>query len=90
MSMKIQGTNMINRTNPYSKNQSRENTGNVKNDTKDQLSISTEAKAMLDQLSGSEQLARKAKVAELKQQVASGTYQVEAGKVAEKLLEWWK
>ncbi len=81
---------MINSTNPYSKNQHKGNIANEKSKVKDQLSISAEAMSMLDQLSGSEQVDRKGKVAELKQQVATGTYQVEAGKVADKLLEWWK
>ncbi len=88
--MKIQGTNMINSTNPYNRNQHRGNLTTDNNNRKDQLSISTEAMTMLDELSGKQHLERSQKVEDLKQQVKSGTYQVEAGKVAEKLLEWWK
>lgn len=88
--MKIQGSNIINSTNPYNRNQHKDNLTTDKSNRKDQLSISSEAMAMLDELSGKQHAERSQKVEELKHQVQSGTYQVEAGKVAEKLLEWWK
>lgn len=88
--MKIHGTNMINKTNPYNKHSNKQYSVSDTSKNKDKLSISAEAMAMLDEVSGKQQLERQEKIAELKQQVQSGTYRVEAGKVAEKLLDWWK
>jgi negative regulator of flagellin synthesis FlgM len=88
--MKIQGTGYVNHVNPYNKNQSRDQAAVSGNKRSDQLSISEEAKALLDQLSGKHDLERRQKVEELKREIESGTYKVEAGKVAEKLMEWWR
>lgn len=88
--MKIQGTGYVNHVNPYNKNQSRDQAAVSDSKRSDQLSISEEAKALLDQLSGKHDQERRQKVEELKREIESGTYKVEAGKVAEKLMEWWR
>lgn len=88
--MKIQGPGSINKVNPYNKIQNRNQVSNIANHKKDELQISNEAKAMLDELNQVIQPERKHKIAELKQQIENGKYQVDAGKVAEKLMEWWR
>lgn len=81
---------MIHGTNPYSKNQHKGNVTSDKANRKDELTISKEAMAMLDQVGGAHELSRQEKVAELKQQVQAGQYEVDAEQVAAKLLDWWK
>lgn len=57
---------------------------------KDELSISPEAMEMLkskEQAAGTDKAQR---IQELKAQVASGTYQVDAGKIAEKMVPYFK
>jgi len=56
---------------------------------KDELTISPEAMELLEsnRLNGA---ARPEKLAELKESVSSGTYHVDAGKIAEKLLPYLK
>ena len=54
---------------------------------KDQLSISDEAKALLEQ---AKEPVRGDKVAELKQQIENGTYTIDERKVAEKMLKWFE
>ncbi|MFD2116999.1 flagellar biosynthesis anti-sigma factor FlgM [Paenibacillus yanchengensis] len=54
---------------------------------KDEVQISPEAKEML-QSSQLNQAERSKHIEQLKQSVASGTYHVEAGKIAEKLLPY--
>ncbi|MGZ9586271.1 flagellar biosynthesis anti-sigma factor FlgM [Paenibacillus marinisediminis] len=53
---------------------------------KDEVSISTEAKEMLDAQNKVQDTNRASRIQELKQAVSTGTYHVDAEKVAEKLL----
>ncbi|PZE19364.1 flagellar biosynthesis anti-sigma factor FlgM [Paenibacillus xerothermodurans] len=86
--MKINGTNPIGATNPYKKsldtmpNSAAGKTGKKK----DQVEISEEAKELLNShnLTATEQ--RRQKIDELRSAVASGTYNVDARRIAEKLL----
>ena len=53
---------------------------------KDQISISNEAKALLEK---NKEVVNTEKVKEFKEKINNGTYQVDSQKVAEKLLEWF-
>lgn len=89
--MKINGTNRVNPVNPYKSYQDQlqaDGTGK-KSKKKDELVISNEAKELLGtQTQGVEQ--SREKLEALKQAVDSGTYQVDARKLAEKLLPFLK
>jgi negative regulator of flagellin synthesis FlgM len=83
--LKINESKRIGAANPYTKqNELRADTAN-KAKKKDEVQISAAAQEMLttSKLNNSERAER---INELKQSVASGTYQVDAGKIAEKLL----
>ncbi|WP_254177962.1 MULTISPECIES: flagellar biosynthesis anti-sigma factor FlgM [unclassified Planococcus (in: firmicutes)] len=54
----------------------------------DQLQISSEAKAMFEKNTEAD-IARQEKIQLLKAQVASGEYQVDQDKVAEKIHQYW-
>lgn len=86
--MKINESGRVNGiANPY-KLQSEMRPGQL--DTKrrkDEVQISTEAKEML-QSSQLNNVERSEQIEQLKQSVASGSYYVEAGKIAEKLLPY--
>ncbi|GGA43719.1 flagellar biosynthesis anti-sigma factor FlgM [Paenibacillus physcomitrellae] len=56
----------------------------------DQVSISNEALELLKSKDKATDPAKAEKIQDLKAQVASGTYQVEAGKIAEKLAPYFK
>lgn len=87
--MKINETNRIGGTNPYQKQTEVRADGAKKARQKDQVQISAAAKEMLtfSQAQGAE---RSKQIERLKNEVASGTYHVEAGKIAEKLLPYLK
>lgn len=85
--MKINETNRIGGTNPYQKQAEIRTESASKARKKDQVQISAAAKEMLT-TSKLSQAERAERINELKQSVASGTYQVEAGKIAEKLLPY--
>lgn len=57
---------------------------------KDEVSISTEGMEMLKAQGNVQESARAERIAELKSQVSSGTYHVDAGKLAEKLVPYFK
>lgn len=57
---------------------------------KDEVSISTEAMEMLQAQERAGDPARLQKIQSLKEQVSSGTYNVDADKLAEKLLPYFK
>ncbi|QNK58353.1 flagellar biosynthesis anti-sigma factor FlgM [Paenibacillus sp. PAMC21692] len=85
--MKINETNRIGGTNPYQKQSEFRAEGAKKAKQKDEVQISAAAKEMLttSKVNGTE---RADKLQQLKQSVASGTYHVDAGKIAEKLLPY--
>ncbi|MHA6481286.1 flagellar biosynthesis anti-sigma factor FlgM [Paenibacillus sp. strain BS8-2] len=87
--MKINESNRISGTNPYSKQAEFRSEGAKKAKQKDEVQISAEAKEMLtsSKLNGTE---RAEQLEKLKNSVASGTYHVDAGKIAEKLLPYLK
>lgn len=87
--MKINESNRIGGTNPYSKQAEFRAEGAKKAKQKDEVQISAEAKEMLttSKLNGAE---RAEQLEQLKKSVASGTYHVDAGKIAEKLLPYLK
>jgi negative regulator of flagellin synthesis FlgM len=84
--MKINETQRTGSVQSYRKNSDSKhtNTTGKKHNAKDEVVISSEAK----ELQGSH-VSRK-KVDELKNSVATGTYNVESGKIAEKLLPYLK
>ncbi len=87
--MKINEVNRLGGVNQYQKQNEYRSEGSNKAKKKDQVQISAAAKEMLttSQLNGAERALR---VSELKQEVASGTYHVDSGKIAEKLLPYLK
>ncbi|MCC3379476.1 flagellar biosynthesis anti-sigma factor FlgM [Paenibacillus farraposensis] len=86
--MKINETNRIGAINPYQRNmETGRQEEQKKSRRKDEVSISPEAMEMLNRSSDTD---RVKKIQELKQQVVSGTYRVDADKIADKLLPYFK
>ncbi|MFM9279934.1 flagellar biosynthesis anti-sigma factor FlgM [Paenibacillus jiagnxiensis] len=86
--MKINEPNRIGAINPYQRNiESNIQESQKKSPRKDEVSFSAEAMEMLQRSSNTD---RAKKIQELKQQVASGTYKVDADKIAEKLMPFFK
>lgn len=86
---KPSNTQLASFVNPYQKLHSKpylEKTANAKR--KDQVHISDQAKAMLQNQSTSETV-RQEKVQQLKEQVQNGEYKVDSRKVAEKMYQVW-
>lgn len=88
MKMKIQKPYGANMVQSYQKQQAAKPTTNKASAQRDQLSISEEAKVLLDKKATSS-LQRQEKVNELKQQIENGTYKVDKHKVAEKVYQFW-
>ncbi|QYR22106.1 flagellar biosynthesis anti-sigma factor FlgM [Paenibacillus sp. sptzw28] len=87
--MKINEPQRIGAVNPYQKQtESRSSSANSKRRT-DQVHISAEAQEMLSS-SQTKKEERADRVNDLKKEVASGTYHVDAGKIAEKLWPFLK
>lgn len=87
--MKINETNRVGAFNPYQKQNDFKATGASKAKQKDEVQISDAAKELLttSKASGAD---RTQQIEQLRKEVASGTYHVEAGKIAEKLLPYLK
>ncbi|MNB77476.1 Anti-sigma-28 factor, FlgM [compost metagenome] len=88
--MKINDTNRVNGINPYQKSVETNAANSVKkSQKKDEVSISAEALEMLRaQQSGDVEKTKK--IEELKKLVSSGTYNVDARDLADKLLPYFK
>lgn len=87
--MKINDINRINGINKAYQNQTEYRKESKKSAAKDEVQFSQEAKEML-QNSRAESTERAAYINSLKEAVQSGTYHVESGKIAEKLLPFFK
>ncbi|WP_042170087.1 flagellar biosynthesis anti-sigma factor FlgM [Paenibacillus gorillae] len=87
--MKINEPQRIGALNNYLKQNESRAAGTSQKRQKDNVQISAEAKEMLSssQAQGTE---RSKQIEQLKQEVSSGTYHVEAGKIAEKLMAYFK
>ncbi|RAV03110.1 flagellar biosynthesis anti-sigma factor FlgM [Paenibacillus sp. YN15] len=81
--MKINEPSRIGNVNPYRKNMSVAPTSSDVKKRTDEVQISSEAKELLN-------VQNSKKLEELKQAVSTGTYHVEAGKIAEKLWPFLK
>ncbi|GFN32661.1 hypothetical protein PCURB6_29210 [Paenibacillus curdlanolyticus] len=86
--MKINETQRIGAINPYHKNNGQRVFESIGKKKRDDVQISTEAKEMLQSQQGVQSPERQKQIEELKNQVSTGTYYVDAGKVAEKLLPY--
>jgi len=85
--MKINDLNRTGMVNPY-RNQMKSayaNQADKKDKTRDNVQFSDEARKLLEAAADPD---RAAKIAKLKESVQTGTYYVEAGKIAEKLLPY--
>ncbi|CAM3349195.1 flagellar biosynthesis anti-sigma factor FlgM [Paenibacillus lupini] len=87
--MKINETNRIGAYNNYQKQMDQRVDSANKKKQKDIVEISAEAKEMLS-TSQTNSPERQKRIEELKQSVSAGTYKVDAGKIADKLLPYLK
>ncbi|WP_127581208.1 flagellar biosynthesis anti-sigma factor FlgM [Paenibacillus koleovorans] len=89
--MKINGISRVGGTNPYQRNQeTRTGEARAKERQKDEVRISTEAQELLESQSGTGAVSHRERLQQLKQQVSTGTYTVEAGRLADKLWPFLK
>ncbi|MED5018450.1 flagellar biosynthesis anti-sigma factor FlgM [Paenibacillus chibensis] len=89
--MKINDTGRVGGVNPYQRSMETQRTEAKKMERrKDEVSISSEAIEMLEAQERSTDPERAQRIQDLKQQVSSGTYHVDAGKIAEKLMPYFK
>ncbi|EFM09023.1 anti-sigma-28 factor, FlgM [Paenibacillus curdlanolyticus YK9] len=88
--MKINETQRLGAVNPYAKhNEQRAAEASRKKKT-DNVQISAEAMEMLQSQQNVTSPERQKQIDALKEQVSTGTYHVESGKIAEKLLPYLK
>lgn len=89
--MKINDNGRIGNVNPYKKSgeSAFAQAAGKKGKAKDQVEISAEAKELLG-AQGNRTEEQSLRIDQLKSSVASGTYHVDAGKIAEKLLPYLK
>ncbi len=78
----------VNNVNPYNKQQQKINSANGKSAFADKIEISTAAKEM--QVSSTLNTERAEQVQKIKEQIESGEYKVDARKVAEDLLKYYR
>ncbi|MCG7407992.1 flagellar biosynthesis anti-sigma factor FlgM [Paenibacillus sp. ACRRX] len=83
--MKINDTQRIGAAQQYQRQQAMQRSAKAQT-RKDEVSISTEAQQMLNAQNRVQDSNRADRIQELKQAVSTGTYHVEADKIAEKLL----
>lgn len=90
--MKINDVNRVGSVNPYRSQQAAGSAAHVgKKSAKDEVQFSEEALKLLEsQEAAAVDPARAAKLNELKEAVTAGTYKVDAHKVAEKMLEFFR
>lgn len=89
--MRINETGRVGAINSYQRNiESGQKIEEKKNRRKDEVSISAEAMEMLQATERSSNSERIQHIQDLKQQVSSGTYDVDNNKLAEKLLPYFK
>lgn len=91
--MKINDNQRVGAVNPYKKTGDAKfmsHAANKKEKAKDQVEISAEAKEMLDAKGTVRTEEQAQRIEELKASVASGTYYVDANKIAEKLIPYLK
>lgn len=87
--MKINDVNRIQGINKYQQ-LNQKDSKDIKNNSqkRDQISISEEAKALLEK--NKEVTSSNPRVDELKSEINNGTYKVDSQKVADKLVDWFK
>lgn len=89
--MKINEPSRIGAINSYQRNvESNQQADAKKSRRKDEVSISPEAMKMLEEQGRTQDAGRIQRIQELKEQVNSGTYQVDSQKLAEKLAPYFK
>lgn len=89
--MKINETGRVGAINNYQRHiESQRQESDRKARRKDEVSISTEAMELLQAQENAQDPRRLERIEELKAQVSSGTYHVDAGKLAEKLAPYFK
>ncbi|GGF96385.1 flagellar biosynthesis anti-sigma factor FlgM [Paenibacillus aceti] len=89
--MKINDTGRVGAINSYQRQYESQRKGlDHKSRRKDELSISTEGMELLKAQESAQSPERLQRIEELKEQVSTGTYHVDAGKLAEKLLPYFK
>ena len=89
--MKINGVNRIGGTNPYARQDAKPAEMKGKRDKqKDEVQISAQAQELLNAQGTADAELRTQKLQELKHSVSTGTYHVDAGKIAEKLWPYLK
>ena len=88
--MKINETRGVGGVHSYQRNMETHRQEQQKTRRKDEVSISSEAMEMLHAQGRAADAERAHKIQSLKEQVAAGTYQVSADKLAEKLLPYFK
>ncbi|MEF3305160.1 flagellar biosynthesis anti-sigma factor FlgM [Paenibacillus sp. GYB003] len=88
--MKINGINRVGAANPYARQDAKfAELKGKREKQKDEVQISAEAQELLV-AKGTDAELRSKKLQELQQSVRSGTYHVDAGKIAEKLWPYLK
>jgi negative regulator of flagellin synthesis FlgM len=86
--MKINDINRLGAVNPYQTANNQRTESSTRKRQKDELHISSEAMEMLSRAKVSNP-EREKKIEQLKEAVSTGTYKVDAGKVAEKMLPFF-
>lgn len=89
--MKINETGRVGAINNYQRQvESQRKDSDLKARRKDEVSISTEAKELLKAQETAQDPARAERIEDLKSQVSSGTYKIDAGALADKLAPYFK